>query len=114
MHELRTARPARRTDSGPVLEAPFPGLGDRVRGPAPGVPGTRRQRAGPASDGPGIPYDHLALRVRTPTGPWLADVGFGKHSHYPLRLDSRADQPDPGGVFRVVETPEGDLDILRD
>ncbi|MGW5939791.1 arylamine N-acetyltransferase family protein [Streptomyces celluloflavus] len=65
-------------------------------------------------DGPGIPYDHLALRVRTPTGPWLADVGFGKHSHYPLRLDSRADQPDPGGVFRVVETPEGDLDILRD
>lgn len=62
----------------------------------------------------GIPYDHLALRVDMPGGPWLADVGFGKHSHYPLRLDSRADQPDPGGVFRIEETPEGDLDVLRD
>ncbi|WP_043264301.1 arylamine N-acetyltransferase [Streptomyces sp. CT34] len=65
-------------------------------------------------DGIGIPYDHLALRVRTPTGPWLADVGFGRHSHYPLRLDSREDQADPGGVFRIEETDEGDLDVLRD
>ncbi|QHC21120.1 MBL fold metallo-hydrolase [Streptomyces sp. GS7] len=65
-------------------------------------------------DGIGIPYDHLALRVRTPTGPWLTDVGFGRHSHYPLRLDSREDQADPGGVFRIEETDEGDLDVLRD
>ncbi len=28
-------------------------------------------------EGPGIPYDHMALRVPTPNGPWLADVGFG-------------------------------------
>ncbi|MET9292693.1 arylamine N-acetyltransferase [Streptomyces sp. NPDC003077] len=65
-------------------------------------------------DGVGIPYDHLALRVHTPTGPWLADVGFGKFSHHPLRLDSRTDQPDPGGVFRIEETPDGDLDVLQD
>ncbi|MET7797632.1 arylamine N-acetyltransferase family protein [Streptomyces decoyicus] len=65
-------------------------------------------------DGPGIPYDHLVLRVRTPSGPWLADVGFGRHSHFPLRWDSRAEQPDPGGVFRLEETAEGDLDVLRD
>ncbi|WP_308427632.1 arylamine N-acetyltransferase family protein [Streptomyces albospinus] len=64
-------------------------------------------------DGIGIPYDHLALRVQTPTGPWLADVGFGRHSHYPLLLDSREDQADPGGVFRIEETTEGDLDVLR-
>ncbi|MGW2024547.1 arylamine N-acetyltransferase family protein [Streptomyces decoyicus] len=66
------------------------------------------------ADGPGIPYDHLALRVRTPSGRWLADVGFGRHSHFPLRWDSRDEQPDPGGVFRIEETGEGDLDVLRD
>ncbi|MEU8783738.1 arylamine N-acetyltransferase [Streptomyces sp. NPDC048637] len=62
----------------------------------------------------GIPYDHLALRVQTPGGPWLADVGFGRHSHLPLRWDSRAEQTDPGGVFRIEETETGDLDVLRD
>ncbi|MFF3937994.1 arylamine N-acetyltransferase family protein [Streptomyces phaeofaciens] len=52
----------------------------------------------------GIPYDHLALRVRTvDAGDWLADVGFGAHSHYPLRWDDRAEQEDPGGAFRIVE-----------
>ncbi|MGG2463078.1 arylamine N-acetyltransferase family protein [Streptomyces sp. RGM 3693] len=65
-------------------------------------------------EGLGVPYDHLALRVHTPTGPWLTDVGFGRNSHYPLRFDSAADQNDPGGVFRIAETPEGDLDVYRD
>ncbi|MFE7316799.1 arylamine N-acetyltransferase [Streptomyces sp. NPDC057555] len=65
-------------------------------------------------EGIGIPYDHLALRVRTCTGSWLVDVGFGRHSHHPLRLDSEAEQTDPGGLFRIVETPEGDLDVYRD
>lgn len=64
----------------------------------------------------GVPYDHLALRVVAAdgSGPWLADVGFGRHAHYPLLLDVRADQRDPGGVFRVERTPDGDLDVLRD
>lgn len=62
----------------------------------------------------GIPYDHAAVRVRTPDGPLLADVGFGRHSHYPLRLDTAEEQAEPGGVFRIVETAEGDLDVLRD
>ncbi|MEV0483221.1 arylamine N-acetyltransferase [Streptomyces sp. NPDC050508] len=53
----------------------------------------------------GIPYDHLALRVRTVDGGvWLADVGFGTHSHYPLAFEERGEQADPGGVFRVVES----------
>lgn len=53
----------------------------------------------------GIPYDHLALRVRTVDGgDWLTDVGFGAHSHYPLALGERGEQRDPGGVFRVVES----------
>jgi len=62
---------------------------------------------------PGPLFDHLALRVETPQ-PWLVDVGFGRHSEYPLRLDRRDEQSDPGGVFRIEETPQGDLDVHRD
>ncbi|MFG2961833.1 arylamine N-acetyltransferase [Streptomyces sp. NPDC048288] len=85
----------------------------------------------------GIPYDHLALLVRTVDGgEWLADVGFGAHSHYPLAFAERGDQPDPGGTFRVTAagpdtagvrgaagvgggdggegTVAGDIDVLRD
>lgn len=52
----------------------------------------------------GIPYDHLALRVGTVDGgEWLADVGFGAHSHYPLAFGARGEQEDPGGTFRIVE-----------
>ncbi|MFF9026965.1 arylamine N-acetyltransferase family protein [Streptomyces iakyrus] len=52
----------------------------------------------------GIPYDHLALRVRTVDGgDWLADVGFGAHSHLPLAFGDRGEQQDPGGTFRIVE-----------
>lgn len=64
---------------------------------------------------PGIPYDHLALRVTTAdsTGCWLVDVGFGDHSHYPLDLTVRGDQAEPGGTFRIAEAPYGDLDLFR-
>ncbi|MFE2281882.1 arylamine N-acetyltransferase [Streptomyces sp. NPDC059454] len=52
----------------------------------------------------GIPYDHLALRVRTVDGgDWLADVGFGAHSHLPLAFGERGEQEDPGGTFRIAE-----------
>ncbi|MBY8877998.1 arylamine N-acetyltransferase family protein [Actinacidiphila acidipaludis] len=64
----------------------------------------------------GPPYDHLALRVvpSDGSGPWLADVGFGRHSHYPLHFGSRDEQPDPGGRFRITDTPDGDIDVLND
>ncbi|WP_405853558.1 arylamine N-acetyltransferase [Streptomyces sp. NBC_00090] len=63
----------------------------------------------------GIPYDHMAVLVETFDGErWLADVGFGDHSHYPLAFDERGDQEDPGGRFRVQEAVDGDLDVLRD
>ncbi|MGW0986707.1 arylamine N-acetyltransferase family protein [Streptomyces sp. NPDC002486] len=77
----------------------------------------------------GIPYDHLALRVRTVDGgDWLADVGFGAHSHLPLAFGDRGEQEDPGGRFRIVEAgPDAagvrgghgtveaaDLDVFRD
>ncbi|MFF7973257.1 arylamine N-acetyltransferase [Streptomyces sp. NPDC007905] len=78
----------------------------------------------------GIPYDHLALWVRTADGgEWLADVGFGAHSHWPLAFTERGEQTDPAGAFRVAEAgadPAGvlggggdtagsaDLDVVRD
>ena len=61
----------------------------------------------------GPPFDHLALRVELDE-PWLADVGFGRHSSYPLRLAARGEQTDPGGTFVLAERACGDLDVLRD
>ena len=67
------------------------------------------------ADGLGPPFDHLALRVDSDTSEsWLVDVGFGRHSHYPLRLDTCTDQADPGGTFRLADTADGDLDVIRD
>ena len=62
------------------------------------------------------PFDHLALIVRPSdgTGPWLADVGFGSHSDYPLLLDRRGEQDDPAGRFRLADAPGGDVDVLKD
>ncbi|MGW9206297.1 arylamine N-acetyltransferase family protein [Embleya sp. NPDC055664] len=61
----------------------------------------------------GIPFDHLALRVDL-EHPWLVDVGFGRFTHHPIRLDLRTDQVDPGGVFRIVDGEYGEVDILHD
>jgi N-hydroxyarylamine O-acetyltransferase len=66
--------------------------------------------------GLGPPFDHLALVVRPAdgSGPWLADVGFGSHSIYPLLLDERRDQQDPAGRFLIAAADDGDLDVLKD
>jgi N-hydroxyarylamine O-acetyltransferase len=66
-------------------------------------------------DGFGPPLDHLALLVRLPdgTGPWLADVGFGSHTVYPLLFDSRAEQRDPAGTFRLADAEDGDVDVVK-
>ena len=66
-----------------------------------------------AGDNLGPPFDHLVLQVDTPE-PWLTDVGFGKHSLYPLRLDDRRPQPDPDGLFTITETAHGDIDVVSD
>jgi N-hydroxyarylamine O-acetyltransferase len=61
-------------------------------------------------------------------GDWLADIGFGVHSRFPLAFGERGEQPDPGGTFRIVEAaPDAagvrgghdtveaaDLDVIRD
>ena len=62
------------------------------------------------------PLDHLALAVRPAdgSGPWLADVGFGSHSLYPLLLDSRSGQDDPAATFRLADVGDGDIDVFKD
>jgi N-hydroxyarylamine O-acetyltransferase len=64
----------------------------------------------------GPPFDHMALVVRASdaSGPWLIDVGFGSHSVYPLLFDSRHGQHDPAGSFLLVDTEDGDVDVLKD
>ena len=67
------------------------------------------------SDSFGPPFDHLALLVHPAdgTGPWLADVGFGSHTVYPLLLGSRQEQDDPAGPFRLADAEDGDVDVLK-
>ena len=69
----------------------------------------------------GPPFDHLALLVSTvdDAGPWLVDVGFGRHSTYPLRFatgvdEVGAEQCDPSGHYTLLETADGDVDVIRD
>ena len=66
--------------------------------------------------GLGPPFDHLALIVRPAdgSGAWLADVGFGSHSDYPLLLEAGQDQDDPAGRFRLAGAETGDIDVLKD
>jgi N-hydroxyarylamine O-acetyltransferase len=67
-------------------------------------------------NGLGPPLDHLALIVTAAdgTGPWLADVGFGSHSDYPLRFDDRAEQADPAGPFLLTDGVAGDVEVAKD
>ena len=60
------------------------------------------------------PRTHALVLVTLPEGPYLADVGFGAHSSYPLRYDSRDRQDDPGGLFSLADAPDGDVDVARD
>jgi N-hydroxyarylamine O-acetyltransferase len=59
-------------------------------------------------------FDHLALSVAAPESSdrWLADVGFGRHSVYPLRLGVDGDQHDPNGVFVLEQHECGDIAVL--
>lgn len=61
-------------------------------------------------------FDHMALIAELPEGGgrWLVDVGFGDHSVYPLDLAERGEQADPSGLFQLIETVDGDVDVLRD
>jgi N-hydroxyarylamine O-acetyltransferase len=55
----------------------------------------------------GPPFDHMVLRVDSL---WLVDVGFGRFSRTPLRIDDETDQVDADGVYRVTSG----LEVYRD
>ncbi|MFJ2576508.1 arylamine N-acetyltransferase [Kitasatospora aureofaciens] len=72
--------------------------------------------AGRVFDGerPGPPFDHLALQVDLDE-PWLVDVGFGRFSRSPLRLDEQGQQPDPHGTFQLQPyCGTGELNVFMD
>lgn len=66
--------------------------------------------------GPGLPFDHMALRVEEADdgGPWLVDVGFGDFSAAPLNLADRSEQRDDHGTFLLRDVGHGDVEVLRD
>jgi len=55
---------------------------------------------------------HLALRVWVEGEAWLVDTGFGRNSRFPLRLDSREEQTDPHGRYRLADTDTGAIDVF--
>ncbi|MGA5701778.1 arylamine N-acetyltransferase family protein [Peterkaempfera bronchialis] len=57
---------------------------------------------------------HLALRVTLDGQDWLVDVGFGRNSRHPLRLDSREVQQDPDGEYQLLDAEDGSIDVLLD
>ncbi|MFI6308034.1 arylamine N-acetyltransferase [Amycolatopsis thailandensis] len=61
----------------------------------------------------GPPFDHAVARVELDE-PWLADVGFGRFSRFPLRLSATEPQADPDGEFLFLDAPHGDIDVLLD
>ncbi|RSN53690.1 acetyltransferase [Amycolatopsis sp. WAC 04182] len=61
----------------------------------------------------GPPFDHVVVHVELDE-PWLADVGFGRFSRFPLRLAATEAQADPEGEFLFLDAPHGDIDVLRD
>jgi len=63
---------------------------------------------------PGIPFDHLVLRVEAEGEPFLVDVGFGDNFDEPLPFVTATDLEDPAGTFRIDERADGAFDLLQD
>ena len=51
----------------------------------------------------GEPFDHMAMYVRTPEGPLLADVGNAESLQRPIPFDGAWTAQDRGGAYRVTE-----------
>ena len=64
----------------------------------------------------GPPLDHLVLVVgmASEARTWIVDVGFGDHCVYPVPWREDVDHRDPGGIFRLEATDDGNWDLFRD
>lgn len=58
-------------------------------------------------------YDHLSLVVSLPEGDYLSDVGFGRFSFWPIKLEKGMIQEDEEGRFRVESGPAERLMISK-
>lgn len=63
--------------------------------------GVARLEARVSAEGPGLPFDHLCLRVAAEGRELLADVGFGACFAEPLPLRCDEDLLDPDGTYRI-------------
>lgn len=61
------------------------------------------------------PHNHVMMTVRfaEPDSAWLVDVGFGKSSRYPVRLDTDAEHRDPHGRFTTRRVEDDATDVFR-
>lgn len=67
---------------------------------------------GAPAEAPPRQRSHMALLVRLPDGPFVADVGFGGMTmSAPLALRTDGPQPTPHEPFRLVEAPGGNYDL---
>ncbi|MGW3725255.1 arylamine N-acetyltransferase family protein [Streptomyces sp. NPDC000851] len=59
------------------------------------------------------PYHHVLMTVAIDGVRWIADIGFGKSSRHPLRLDCDELQPDPHGEFRTRWLDRRSVEVQR-
>jgi arylamine N-acetyltransferase len=85
--------------------------GCRLSGPDRRAQTVSPRDRGPAPPAPGAPGGGA---VREPEHSPGRIEGFGGHSTYPLLADARAQQADPGGQFLLADTPDGDIDVIKD
>jgi N-hydroxyarylamine O-acetyltransferase len=70
---------------------------------------------GAPADAPVRQRSHMALLVRLPEGPHVADAGFGGMTmSAPLALQTHSPQPTPHEAFRLVEAPGDAWDVQAD
>jgi N-hydroxyarylamine O-acetyltransferase len=63
-------------------------------------------------DAPLGPLTHMLLKVETPDGPVLCDVGFGGQSPTaPLRLEPGLEQVTPHGLYRLMAGEDGAFEL---
>jgi N-hydroxyarylamine O-acetyltransferase len=59
-------------------------------------------------DAPLGPLSHMLVRVETPDGPFLSDVGFGGQSPTaPIRFEPDVEQTTPHGAYRLILRDDG-------
>jgi len=57
-------------------------------------------------------FDHMALIVKIKEDDYLADVGFGEFSFYPIKIELNKETADPRGIFKI-ETVDEKYTIIK-